>query len=137
MSNQFNSTSNQSNSMSNQFNSTSNLFNSTSNQSSSMSNQFNSTSNLFNSGKSQETEDHKNANNFDLPNNIFNTLFHNVKECQSLQMMDNFPVPKLDKYLFFVHVNIKSVRKNFDALNDQIYFNFNISLILFAFRKLN
>ena len=68
--------------------------------------------------KSQKTDDHKNANNFDLPSTILNTLFNNVKKCQYLQIIDDLPVPELNKTLFFAHIIIRSIHKSFDALND-------------------
>ena len=73
---------------------------------------------------SSET-DNCDSNNLDESDKIFTHLFQNVETCQYLSLNSSLPCDFNDSKLFLLHLNIRSLRKNYDNL---IEFLTNVSL---------
>ena len=55
-------------------------------------------------------------NNLDVTDEIFTHLFQNVETCQYLSLNSSLPCNFNDSKLFLLHLNIRSLSKNYDNL---------------------
>ena len=56
------------------------------------------------------------SNNLDVTDEIFTHLFQNVETCQYLSLNSSLPCNFNDSKLFLLHLNIRSLSKNYDNL---------------------
>ena len=56
------------------------------------------------------------SNNLDVTDEIFTHLFQNAETCQYLSLNLSLPCNFNDSKLFLLHLNIKSLSKNYDNL---------------------
>ena len=59
----------------------------------------------------------KNTNDFDVISSLHNLLINNFKQCKTYETNCKLPLTEKKKSLFILHINIRSIYKNFDALN--------------------
>ena len=57
---------------------------------------------------------------FDLSNALHNTLTSNFKACRYYETNANLPISLKTKKLFIMHINIRSVNKNFELMNHEL-----------------
>ena len=57
---------------------------------------------------------------FDLSNALHNTLTSNFKACRYYETNANLPISLKTKKLFLMHINIRSVNKNFALMNHEL-----------------
>ena len=57
---------------------------------------------------------------FDLSNALHNTLTSNFKACRYYETNANLPISLKTKKLFLMHINIRSVNKNFELMNHEL-----------------
>ena len=62
-----------------------------------------------------------NTNDFDLVSSLHNLLANNFKQCKTYETNFKLPLTEKKKNLFILHINIRSIYKNFDALNHEFY----------------
>ena len=60
-----------------------------------------------------------NINNFDFISSLRNLLTNNLKQCKTYETNCKLPLTKKKKNLFILHINIRSIYKNFDTLNHE------------------
>ena len=60
-----------------------------------------------------------NTNDFDFISFLHNLLTNNFKQCKTYETNCKLPITEKKKNLFILHINIKSIYKNFDALNHE------------------
>ena len=60
-----------------------------------------------------------NRNDFDLISSLHNLLTNNFKQCKTYETNYKLPLTEKKKSLFILHINIRSIYKNFDALNHE------------------
>ena len=58
-----------------------------------------------------------NTNDFDFISFSHNLLTNNFKQCKTYETNYKLPLTEKKKSLYILHINIKSIYKNFDALN--------------------
>ena len=58
------------------------------------------------------------SNNLDVSDDIFTHLFRNVETCYYLSLNSSLPCDFYDRKLFLLHLNIRSLRKNYDNLTE-------------------
>ena len=60
-----------------------------------------------------------NTNDFDFISSLHNLLANNFKQCKTYETNCKLPLTVKKKNLFILHINIRSIYKNFDALNHE------------------
>ena len=60
-----------------------------------------------------------NTNDFDFIPSLHNLLANNFKQCKTYETNCKLPLTNKKKNLFILHINIRSIYKNFDALNHE------------------
>jgi len=63
--------------------------------------------------------DHLNSESIDLNKSLYNSLSHNLKACEYIAQTSKLPVTE-QKKVCILHVNIRSINKNFDLLNHEL-----------------
>ena len=57
---------------------------------------------------------------FDLSNALQNSLTSNFKACRYYETTANLPISSKTKKLFLMHINIRSMNKNFELMNHEL-----------------
>ena len=57
------------------------------------------------------------TNDFDFISSLHNLLTNNFKQCKTYETNYKLPLTEKKENLFILHTNIRSIYKNFDALN--------------------
>ena len=60
-----------------------------------------------------------NTNSFDFISSLHNLLTKNFKQCKTYETNCKLPLTEKKNNLFILHINIRSIYKNFDALNHE------------------
>ena len=60
-----------------------------------------------------------NTNDFDFISSLHNLLANNFKQCKTYETNCKLPLTEKKKNLFILHINIRPIYKNFDALNHE------------------
>ena len=61
------------------------------------------------------------TNDFDFISSLHNLLANNFKQCKTYEANCKLPLTEKKKNLFILHINIRSIYKNFDALNHEFF----------------
>ena len=61
-----------------------------------------------------------NTNDFDFISSLHNSLTNNFKQCKTYETNCKLPLIEKKKNLFILHINIRSIYKNFGALNHEL-----------------
>ena len=68
----------------------------------------------LNSSGDANYSDNDLSNDFDLSDHLSATIHDSINPCEYYDI-NNMPIDKSYKELFFIHINIRSIQKNFDC----------------------